>query len=602
MRKFVKIAAALLFVSLFALAFTACNNPDNSDNPKPNPTTLTYNPGTLANATFQTPYAANADGATAGSDTVTYAVKQGSTLPAGLTLNSSTGQISGTVTANADTYTFTLIASALQSNQTAEHTFTLTVNKADVSVAQPVYSDAALTYGDPLPAIITTTVGGTITLNAGQTLQAGTHNYAWTFTPQDTLNFTWTNLTGTISLTVNKADQTIPNNVQLTAVLQDSVTQIALTDLGSAYEYSRNNSTWQDSPSFTNLLADTSYTFYARLKETSTHNASAPISDTIVTTPLDEEVFTYSGNSITGLTNLGTTLTNLVIPAQISSNNITSIANYAFRVNQTVQEVNIPNSVTSIGNMAFYGCTGLEAITIPNSVRSIGYYAFQDCTGLTNVIFESGSKLWSIGHFAFGDCTGITSIEIPNSVMEIGYGAFSGCTGLTNVIFESGSKLTSIGHYAFGDCTGLTSITIPNSVMEIGYGAFRGCTGITSIEIPNLVTSIGGLAFWNCTGLTSITIPNSVTEIGQGAFRGCTGLTNVIFESGSKLTEIGQNAFSGCAGLTTIVIPSTVTHIDMYAFSGCTSLTDIYIQGHISRPSEWSSAWNGSSAAVHWGQ
>ncbi|MCL2062683.1 MAG: leucine-rich repeat domain-containing protein [Firmicutes bacterium] len=36
MRKFIKIAAAVLFVSIFALAFAACKNPDNPDNPNPN--------------------------------------------------------------------------------------------------------------------------------------------------------------------------------------------------------------------------------------------------------------------------------------------------------------------------------------------------------------------------------------------------------------------------------------------------------------------------------------------------------------------------------------------------------------------------------------
>ena len=59
---------------------------------------------------------------------ITYAVKSGSTLPAGLSLNSSTGAITGTApsVANATTYNFTLTASDLQ-NQTTDRNFSIDV-------------------------------------------------------------------------------------------------------------------------------------------------------------------------------------------------------------------------------------------------------------------------------------------------------------------------------------------------------------------------------------------------------------------------------------------------------------------------------------------
>jgi hypothetical protein len=60
---------------------------------------------------------------------ITYAVKAGSTLPAGLSLNSSTGAITGTspVVANATTYNFTLTATDLQ-NQATDRSFSIIVN------------------------------------------------------------------------------------------------------------------------------------------------------------------------------------------------------------------------------------------------------------------------------------------------------------------------------------------------------------------------------------------------------------------------------------------------------------------------------------------
>ena len=58
-----------------------------------------------------------------------YALKSGSSLPSGLSLNASTGVISGTSpVVNGDTsYTFTIVATDAE-NQTAEQEFTLTVN------------------------------------------------------------------------------------------------------------------------------------------------------------------------------------------------------------------------------------------------------------------------------------------------------------------------------------------------------------------------------------------------------------------------------------------------------------------------------------------
>jgi hypothetical protein len=66
--------------------------------------------------------------AATGDAPITYAVKAGSSLPAGLSLNSSTGAITGTapVVANATTYNFTLTATDLQ-NQTTDRAFSIDV-------------------------------------------------------------------------------------------------------------------------------------------------------------------------------------------------------------------------------------------------------------------------------------------------------------------------------------------------------------------------------------------------------------------------------------------------------------------------------------------
>ena len=86
--------------------------------------TLTYN----ASGNHYTVVATDAD-----SDTITYSVQSG-TLPTGLSLNSSTGVISGTLnnTGGVTVSTFTLRASTTNSN--ADRSFSITVNAAPYSV------------------------------------------------------------------------------------------------------------------------------------------------------------------------------------------------------------------------------------------------------------------------------------------------------------------------------------------------------------------------------------------------------------------------------------------------------------------------------------
>ena len=102
------------------------------------------------------------------------------------------------------------------------------------------------------------------------------------------------------------------------------------------------------------------------------------------------------------------------------------------------------NPVTSIGSDAFF-FTSLTSITIPYGVTSIGYGAFAMC--------------------------GLTSITIPNSVTSIGGGAFYECRSLFRITIPDG--VTSIGSGAFRECDSLTSITIPDGVTSIGGGCLR---------------------------------------------------------------------------------------------------------------------------------
>ena len=284
------------------------------------------------------------------------------------------------------------------------------------------------------------------------------------------------------------------------------------------------------------------------------------------------EYFTYSGNSITGLSdiyyNLEIKPETLVIPsADGKGNKITEISPPINDVtgdpisvlDLDSNNIIIQEGITKIGDYAFFRCTALTSIEIPNSVTSIGSFAFSRCTALTSIEIPEG--VTSIGSYAFDGCGTLTNITLPNSLTSIGSSAFSYCDSLISIVIPSG--VTSIGSSAFISCdllqitvasdnanyssdngslynkaqtelirgAGGTTVNILDTVTRIGNYAFSGCTSLGHIEIPERVTSIGYEAFYYCTSLKNITIPSSVTSIERNAFWNCKNLTSLTINT-----------------------------------------------------------------------
>ena len=270
----------------------------------------------------------------------------------------------------------------------------------------------------------------------------------------------------------------------------------------------------------------------------------------------------------------------------------------------------IPNSVTNIGAFAFDYCSHLNSVTIPASVSSIGGWAFADCTSLGSITVDGSNSNYSsvdgvlfynnqttliqcpagktgsytipdgvisIGDGAFSSCLSLTDVTIPSSVTSIGWWAFEWCFSLKYIIIPD--SVTDLGYYAFDDCTSLANVNIGNGVTSISENAFSDCTNLVSVTIGNRVTSIDWSAFGNCTSLKNITIPSSVTNIGESAFDGCTSLNSVTFNNSP--TSIGEFAFYGCKKLSNVNFGDNVTSIGGYAFYGCTGLTSVNIPRNV---------------------
>ena len=233
-----------------------------------------------------------------------------------------------------------------------------------------------------------------------------------------------------------------------------------------------------------------------------------------------------------------------------------------------IKSVVIGEGITSVGDYAFYTNRSMESVSIASSVKKIGDYSFSLCQAVKTISLPD--TLVSIGKHAFSSCEDLQTINIPGSVTEIGPNAFSYCADLSSPItIPEGVKV--IHENAFLNCYSLSSITLPDGLDSIDYNAFQSCP-ITSINIPDSVTYIGNWAF-SSTDLTEVTIPSGVTEINVKTFYACDKLETVILPEG--LTKIKGSAFENCSKLKTITIPASVQSIGVDSFFGC-KCKDIY--------------------------
>ena len=197
---------------------------------------------------------------------------------------------------------------------TVVRNITLNVNKATPTIDTDPAA-AAITYGQTLSASAltggTASTAGTFSWTTGSTAPDITDSdatpYSVTFTPTDSGNYN--TQTTAITITVNKANPGAPAAPKLLSKTQTSITLMPV----SGYEYIMvadgagiTTEIWQDSNVFDGLTKETSYDFYQRIKETTTHNESAVSAKLDVSTDGDPLTGTAS---ISGTLKVGQTLT-----------------------------------------------------------------------------------------------------------------------------------------------------------------------------------------------------------------------------------------------------------------------------------------------------
>ena len=93
-------------------------------------------------------------------------------------------------------------------------------------------------------------------------------------------------------------------------------------------------------------------------------------------------------------------------------------------------EYTISDDITSLADFAFMHDEELTSVVMPRNMDEISVCAFDSCTSLKNVTFSE--DLRSIGAYAFSD-TALTNVVVPRTVENIDIGAFDYCPDLMSV-------------------------------------------------------------------------------------------------------------------------------------------------------------------------
>ena len=334
---------------------------------------------------------------------------------------------------------------------------------------------------------------------------------------------------------------------------------------------------------------------------------------TPVLQPDDVSLYTFSGNTITGLSEKGKTYYgthhNMVLPGKNPQGQaITAIGEGAFQHNRLSSlDFSRCTSLTTIGHNAF--CFNfLSALDLSGctSLTNIGHYAFRDNKLKTAKIPLSLSIL---SEFAFKDNPGnnynkqvylfTPDYTNPNNLRGSSYHLINPAEGIYDVSLYTFSGTTITGLSEKGKTYYATNhnMILPGknprgqAVTAIESGAFyngRKGYGLTSVNFSycTSLTSIGVRAFYQ-NQLTSLDLSKctKLKNIGDYAFNK-NKLTNLDLSRCTRLASIGEGAFadnqltsinlSSCTNLTSIgngaFIINQLTSLDL---SGCTNLTSI---------------------------
>ena len=213
-------------------------------------------------------------------------------------------------------------------------------------------------------------------------------------------------------------------------------------------------------------------------------------------------------------------------------NSLLAIGEDAFRLCDTLREINIPENVKRIERGAFCWCHNLEKVQLPSGLRKISESMFHSCYSLKEINLPE--SLEEIGAWAFDSCRSLQKVIIPGGVKFVGGCSFQHCYGLKEAVFEGSMKTIKSG--TFNDCSKLERIGFPNEMRVIESFAFEGCVSLKEITIPNTVQGIDYAAFARCKSLETVYLPDSVVILSKYAFNDCPEIKEISMSEDTIVT------------------------------------------------------------------
>jgi hypothetical protein len=471
--------------------------------------TITFVNTVAPNGTVGSAYNFDAS-VTGNTQAITYSVSPA--LPAGLSLNTSTGQISGTPTAQVAATAYTVTASQSSGVCTATQIYTFSVNCAGITISPVAGTLAAGTIGTAYSVTISQTgLAGTPAwsistgaLPGGLSINTTSGEISGTPTATGTFNFTVQVTDGTctasqaysivvscptiVFVNASATNATIGSAYNLNASVTGN-TQTITYSVSPALPagLSLNTSTGQITGTPTAVTASATYTVTASQSSgvcTVTQNytfAVACPTITFVNTTANNATVGVSYNldaSVTGSTATVTYSVSPALPAGLSLNTSTGQITgtptaTAVSTTYTVTASQSGGVCTVTQNYTFaVNCAGvsISPTTLPNGFLSTAYSQTLTQTGL------SGTPAWSVsvGALPTGLSLNATSGAITGTPTALGTFNFT-------VEVTDGTCSTSQAYTVVISCTGVSvnPATLPNATQLVAYSQTLTQTGLS---------------------------------------------------------------------------------------------------------------------------
>lgn len=241
---------------------------------------------------------------------------------------------------------------------------------------------------------------------------------------------------------------------------------------------------------------------------------------------------------------------------------VTTIHEYAFNCDSTLQFIHIGAGVTDIDNKAFYSCWALQCIYVdennPNYCDVDGVLYNKDkteiiCypidhdkylrakTGYDNLVDDDGKpmeELWGTTEkydeaFFEEYNKAVRTYVLPSTVERIGDLCFNYANLRTVYLPEGLKEIATLGFFDTGNLQNIYSYKTDAGVTETAYTSDE-VLGTVYPSLPEGLERIGSDCFTHGRGLTYMYIPSSVTYIGHHAF------WDMVYKDGKELKGLAQ--------------------------------------------------------------